>query len=140
MMTNYGAALQATTIGGQVVCADPAARAAGCVPINIFGFNTVTPAMVKFLTTYTGQGALVPGAKAGDTVVNDLSRTGTQDVATINFSGPIFQLPAGAVQVAVGAEYHREKSEQFYDPFTHSGWSSAQQAADTVGTYDSKEV
>jgi len=140
MMTNYGAALQATTIGGQVVCADPAARAAGCVPINIFGFNTVTPAMVKFLTTYTGQGALVPGAKAGDTVVNDLSRTGTQDVASINFSGPVFQLPAGPVQVAVGAEYHREKSEQFYDPFTHSGFSSAQQAADTVGSYDSKEV
>jgi len=140
MMTNYGAALQATTIGGQVVCADPAARAAGCVPINIFGFNTVTPAMVKFLTTYTGQGALVPGAKAGDPVVNDLSRTGTQDVASINFSGPVFQLPAGPVQVAVGAEYHREKSEQFYDPFTHSGFSSAQQAADTVGSYDSKEV
>ena len=140
LMTNYGAALQATTIGGQVVCADPVARAAGCVPINIFGFNTVTPAQVKFLSTYTGQGALVPGAKVGDTVVNDLSRTGTQDVASINFSGPVFSLPAGPVQVAVGAEYHREKSEQFYDPFTRSGLSSAQQAADTVGTYDSKEV
>jgi iron complex outermembrane receptor protein len=140
LMTNYGAALQATTINGQVVCADPVARAAGCVPINIFGFNTVTPASVKFLSTYTGQGVLVPGAKVGDTVVNDLSRTGTQDVASINFSGPVFQLPAGPVQVALGAEYHREKSEQFYDVFTHSGFSSAQQAADTVGLYHSKEV
>ena len=140
MMTNYGAALQATTIGGQVVCADPVARAAGCVPINIFGFNTVTPAMAKWLHTYTGQGALVPGAKAGDPLVADLLRKGTQDVVSLNFTGPAFQLPAGAVQVAVGAEYHGEKSEQYYDPFTHSGLSSFQQAADTVGSYNSKEV
>lgn len=140
MMTNYGAALQATTIGGQVVCADPAARAAGCVPIDIFGFNTVTPAMRNWLSTYTGQGALVPGAKPGDTVVNDLQRTGTQDVAAINLTGPVFSLPAGAVQVALGAEYHGEKSEQYYDVFTQSGLSSAQQAANTIGKYHSKEV
>jgi iron complex outermembrane receptor protein len=140
LMTNYGAALQATTIGGQVVCADPVARAAGCVPINIFGFNTVTPAMVKWLSTYTGQGVQVPGATVGQTAVNELSRKGIQDVAAINLTGPIFTLPAGAVQVAIGAEYHREKSEQYYDPFTQSGWSSAQQAANTIGQYDSKEV
>lgn len=132
LMNNYGAALQG--------CTDPAARAAGCVPIDIFGFNTVTPAMVKWLRTYTGQGAQVPGANPGDTVINDLRRTGTQDVAAINLTGPVFDLPAGAVQVAVGAEYHREKSEQYYDPFTQSGWSSAQQAANTVGSYDSKEI
>lgn len=140
MMNNYGAALQATTINGQVVCADPAARAAGCVPINIFGFNTVTPAMVQWLSTYTGQGAMVPGATAGDTAVNDLSRKGIQDVAAINLTGALFDLPAGPVQVALGAEYHREKSVQVYDAFTQSGWSSAQQAANTVGQYDSKEV
>lgn len=140
LMTNYGASLQATTIGGQVVCADPVARAAGCVPIDIFGFNTVTPAMVKWLSTYTGQGVTIPGVKVGDMAVNELSRKGTQDVAAINFTGPIFDLPAGPVQVAIGGEYHREKSEQFYDPFTQSGWSSAQQAANTVGLYDSKEV
>jgi outer membrane receptor protein involved in Fe transport len=140
LATNYGAALQATTINGQVVCADPVARAAGCVPINIFGFNTVTPAMIKWLRTYTGQGAIVPGASPGDTVVNDLQRTGTQDVAAINLTGSLFELPAGAVQIAIGGEYHREKSEQFYDPFTQSGWSSTQQAANTIGKYDSKEV
>lgn len=140
MMTNYGAALQATTINGQVVCADAAARAAGCVPINIFGFNTVTDAMRKWLRTYTGKGALVPGASAGDTVVADLSRKGVQDVVSINFSGPVFKLPAGDVLVAAGAEYHREESDQFYDPFTQSGLSSFQQAADTVGAYHSKEV
>jgi outer membrane receptor protein involved in Fe transport len=76
----------------------------------------------------------------GDTAVYDLQRTGTQDVASINLTGPVFELPAGAVQVAVGAEYHREKSVQIYDPFTQSGWSSFQQAANTVGKYDSKEV
>lgn len=140
MMTNYGAALQATTIGGQTVCADPAARAAGCVPINIFGFNTVDATMRKWLSTYTGQGALVPGATPGQTVVNDLERTGTQDVAAINLTGSLFKLPAGNVQVALGAEYHGEKSEQYYDVFTQSGLSSAQQAANTIGKYHSKEV
>jgi outer membrane receptor protein involved in Fe transport len=140
LMNNYGAALQATTINGQVVCADPVARAAGCVPINIFGFNTATPAMVKWLSTYTGKGALVPGASPGDMAVNDLERTGTQDVAALNLTGSLFELPAGAVQIAVGAEYHREKSVQIYDPFTQSGWSSAQQAANTIGQYNSKEV
>lgn len=140
LMNNYGASLQATTIGGQVVCADPAARAAGCVPIDIFGFNTVTPAMVRWLSTYTGQGVVIPGANAGDMAVNELSRKGTQDVVSFNVTGPIFDLPAGAVQIAVGAEYHREKSEQYYDPFTQSGWSSAQQAANTIGQYNSKEV
>lgn len=140
LMTNYGAALQATTIGGQVVCADPVARAAGCVPIDIFGFDTVTPEMRQWLRTYTGQGALVPGASVGDTAISDLRRTGIQDVAAINLTGALFDLPAGAVQIAVGAEYHREKSVQRYDPFTQSGLSSAQQATDTVGKYDSKEV
>jgi len=140
LMTNYGAALQAITLNGQTVCADPVARAAGCVPINIFGFNTVTPAMAKWLSTYTGQGVVIPGATVGDTAINDLVRKGTQDVVAVNLTGSLFELPAGPVQIAVGGEYHREKSEQYYDVFTKSGWSSAQQAADTVGVYDSKEV
>jgi len=140
MMTNYGAALQATTISGQTVCADPVARAAGCVPINIFGFNTVDATMRKWLSTYTGQGVVVPGATPGQSAINDLERTGTQDVGAINLTGSLFRLPAGKVQVALGAEYHGEKSEQYYDPFTQSGWSSAQQAANTVGKYHSKEI
>nr|WP_281384416.1 TonB-dependent receptor [Novosphingobium flavum] len=140
MMTNYGAALNAITLNGQLVCADPAARAAGCVPINIFGFNTVTPAMIKWLTTYTGTGVVVPGATPGQTVTNDYLRWNYQDVASLNLTGSLFELPAGPVGVAVGAEYHREKSTQHYDPFTISGYSAAQQATDTVGSYHSAEA
>ncbi|MEO5599035.1 MAG: TonB-dependent receptor [Novosphingobium sp.] len=140
LMNNYGAALNAISLGGQIVCADPVARAAGCVPINIFGYNTVSPAAVKFLSTYTGQGVVIPGATVGQTVVNDLLRKNYQDVATLNVAGSLFNLPAGPVQVALGAEYHREKSVQIYDPFTASGLSGAQQATNTVGTHHSKEA
>lgn len=140
LMNNYGAALQATTIGGQVVCADPVARAAGCVPINIFGFNTVSPAAIKFLSTYTGKGVIIPGAKAGDAVYTDFLRKSYQDVVSLGLTGSLFNLPAGPIRVALGAEYHREKADQLYDPYTISGVSAQQQNTNTIGAYHSEEA
>src|SRR3569833_291334 len=37
LLNNLGVLLDAITLGGNIVCADPVARAAGCVPINPFG-------------------------------------------------------------------------------------------------------
>ena len=140
LLNNYGAALNATTLNGQVVCADPAARAAGCVPINIFGFNTVSAAATKWLSTYSGVGLVAAGATPGQTVSFDYLRKSYQDVASLNVTGSLFDLPAGPVGVALGAEYHREKATEIYDPFTVAGISSAQQASNTVGSYHSKEA
>ena len=140
LLNNYGAALQAINLNGQVVCADPAARAAGCVPVNIFGFNTVTPAQVKFLSTYTGIGPQALGATPGQQVSFDFLRKSYQDVAGLNLSGSLFNLPAGPIGVAVGVEYHREKAAENYDPFTVAGISSNQQATNTNGSYHSKEA
>ena len=140
MMNNFGASLQATTIGGQVVCSDPVARAAGCVPINIFGRQPYTAAQLKWLSTYTGQGAVVPGATVGQTVVSDFLQKNTQDVVTAAVTGSLFKLPNGPLGVAAGVEYHHEKVSAFYDPFTKSGWSSQQSNGDETGKYDSKEA
>ncbi len=140
LLNNYGAALQAVRLNGQIVCADPAARAAGCVPINIFGFNTASAAAVKWLSTYSGLGPQALGAKAGQPVSFDYLRKSYQDVAALNIGGSLFKLPAGDVGVAVGVEYHREKAAENYDPFTVAGISSNQQATNTNGGYNSKEA
>lgn len=140
LMNNYGAALQATTLGGQIVCADPAARAAGCVPINIFGRQyPYSAAQLKWLTTYAG-GVSIPGATIGDSAgTADYLRKSYQDVVSFSLSGSLFQLPAGPVSVAIGAEYHREKAVLKFDPFTASGWTSQQLNGNEVGSYSSKE-
>ncbi|MBO9581496.1 MAG: TonB-dependent receptor [Sphingobium sp.] len=141
LMNNYGASLQAITVAGQIVCADPVARAAGCVPINPFGNQSYTPAQIKWLGTYTGQGITVPGAAAGQSAaVSQFLQKNWQDVVSLSITGSPFRLPGGPVGIAAGAEYHREKTSNIYDAFTIAGLSSAQSAGNTVGKYDSKEA
>jgi len=79
---------------GQVVCRDPTR---GCVPVNIFGFGSITPEAGAFLT---------PPRVSDDEF--------ERQVASASLSGALFDLPAGPVSVAVGAEY-REDSYRF-DP------------------------
>lgn len=140
MLTNYGASLQAISLNGQIVCADPAARAAGCVPINIFGNQPYTAAQLKWLTTYAG-GVSAPGATIGQSAgTAEFLQNNYQDVVTLALTGSLFELPNGPLGVALGAEYHREKVTEIFDPFTKSGWSSQQLNGDEVGSYNSKEA
>lgn len=139
MLTNLGASFQATTLNGQIVCADPAARAAGCVPINPFGHQAYTPAQLKWLSTYAG-GAPVPGAAIGDQVLANFLQKNWQDVVSLDLNGSLFDLPGGPLGVAIGGEYHREKVSEVFDPFTQSGFSSQQQNGNEFGKYNSKEL
>jgi iron complex outermembrane receptor protein len=139
LLNNYGAALQATTLNGQIVCTDPVARAAGCVPINPFGTPNYSAAQLKFLSTYTGAGALIPGATPGQHVYSDFLQKNTQDVVSLVITGSLFHLPNGPLGIAFGGEYHREKVTEIYDPFTLSGFSSAQSAGNEVGKTIAKE-
>lgn len=140
LMTNYGAALQAITLNGQIVCADPVARAAGCVPVNPFGNQPYTPAQLKFLSTYTGAGVTIPGATPGQAVVADFLQKNTQDVVSGALTGSLFRLPNGPLSIAVGGEYHKEKVSEVYDPFTRSGFSSQQLNGNEFGKITSKEA
>ncbi|WP_394658343.1 TonB-dependent receptor plug domain-containing protein, partial [uncultured Novosphingobium sp.] len=81
---------------GQIVCRSAAARAAGCVPVNTFGANTVDPASYGYYLSDP-----VSNARLEQHVVN----------ASISGDfGALFQLPGGPVQFAFGGEYRRESS------------------------------
>ncbi|MBB3586402.1 TonB-dependent siderophore receptor [Sphingomonas sp. BK481] len=93
LQPRYVAATNAVVLNGAVVCADPAARALGCQPINIFGNFAPSQAALEYIMPQAGP----------------LQRTTLkQDVASLNFSGQPFDLWAGPLSVAFGGEYRRE--------------------------------
>jgi len=98
----YRQAIQATLVGGQIVCADPVARANGCAPINVFGGQTPSDAALAYITPKNGP------------YQHSVQK---QDVASINFSGEPVSLWAGPVSLAFGAEYRREQYHVKGDPY-----------------------
>jgi iron complex outermembrane receptor protein len=97
---------------------------APCVPFNLFGgFGSITPEMINFVTFEQ----------------NDSSKQ-TQFDATANLSGSLFDLPGGALGLAVGAEYRKLKGRFDPDPVVVAGFSSDIPAQPTRGSYDVKEA
>jgi outer membrane receptor protein involved in Fe transport len=103
LQNRYVAATNATTLNGAIVCADAAARAAGCQPINIFGGFAPSAAALAY----------VAPSENGPFQHTKL----TQDVASANFSGNPFDLWAGPVSIAFGGEYRREYYRVNADPY-----------------------
>ncbi|MEG8021909.1 TonB-dependent receptor plug domain-containing protein [Sphingomonas aerolata] len=102
LQNRYVAAANAITLNGAIVCADAAARAAGCQPINIFGGSPPSAAALAYVTPVNGP----------------MQRTKlTQDVASLNFSGEPLGLWAGPLAVAFGGEYRREYYRVHGDPY-----------------------
>jgi outer membrane receptor protein involved in Fe transport len=62
-----------------------------CVPVNIFGTNTLTPEQANFLSVNT-------------TTDNQFTRK----IAGAQLAGDLFELPAGPIAVALGAEYRED--------------------------------
>lgn len=89
---------------GLPVCRDEAARAAGCIPLNIF--STVAPS--KELRDYV----------LGD---RDEYRTVTQQSAGAVINGSLVNMPAGAVKFALGVEYRKDTLKNEDDPLALSG-------------------
>ncbi|TPG56411.1 TonB-dependent receptor plug domain-containing protein [Sphingomonas glacialis] len=103
LLTNrYAAAIQAINLGGQIVCADPVARANGCVPINIIGGATPSAAALAYIEPANG-----PFQHTRQ----------TQDAFNFSFSGSPLSLWAGPVSVAAGAEYRNEFYHVTGDPY-----------------------
>ncbi|WP_235425397.1 TonB-dependent receptor plug domain-containing protein [Croceibacterium mercuriale] len=98
LSTQFNQALDAVRdpASGQIVCRSAAARAAGCVPVNTFGANTVDPASFDYYLFNP-----VSNARIEQHVVN-ASLTGD--------FGRYFELPGGPVQFAAGGEYRKESS------------------------------
>ncbi len=110
----------------QLRCVDAAARAAGCVPLNIFGNGLADPAALRYLAI-----------QATNINTSEL----TNAVASIN--GELFNLGFGADDVgfALGAEYRKMNSAFIPDTFLASGDVLGFNAGlPTKGGYDVKEV
>lgn len=84
---------------GGFQCADAGARADGCAPLNIFGEGTISTAAADYIR-YNGHGEQIR----------------QQYTAGGYISGPVFEMPAGAVQMAGGLEWRRESQETDGDP------------------------
>ena len=105
------------------ICASAEARAQGCVPINIFGAGSITPDAVKYINA---EGSFQTDIK--------------QHVFSANVNGDLFELPAGAVGVALGAEYRKEISSEDNDALTNAGLNGGNALPDTFGKFDVKEL
>lgn len=107
----------------KVRCIDPTARAAGCVPINLFGPGSITPAAADYIRANMLTDALV-----------------TQDVVQGYVSGELFRLPAGPVSLALGAEYRHDWQRSVTDDVTRRGLGTASFIAEYEGAITAKEA
>lgn len=122
--TRYREALDSVfDSSGKIVCRDPAARAKGCLPINLFGFDTIDPDASKYV--------LVP---------RWVSIVNTQQVASASATGDLFEVPAGTVRAAFGAEHRRERSATDWDANTNAGNGTGSQQNDLSGGYSVSEA
>lgn len=110
---------------GAIICRSAAARADGCVPINLFGFNTATPEAAAYVQS---------SIPKSERIVNQ------QHVVSANVTGELFELPGGDLAVAAGAEYRKEKSVDDLDELTNTGGNSGNIIPDTRGSFDVWEV
>ncbi|MEO7325475.1 MAG: TonB-dependent receptor [Dokdonella sp.] len=81
---------------GAIMCGTRTSPIAGCIPFNPFDFTS--PASLAAL-----QKASSPGVSNTYTI---------ETVKRLDFNGPLFELPGGSVQLALGANYRTE--------YTHS--------------------
>jgi iron complex outermembrane recepter protein len=123
---NYNNAVDAIRVGPgnvlgvDIVCRDPAARAAGCIPMDLFGHNTIDPRAAAYVI------AAVP--RTFD-VLNK------QNVVTASISGPVASWWAGDINAALGAEYRKETTRATHDPLTIAGLNSGNQLSNLSGGF-----
>jgi iron complex outermembrane receptor protein len=98
----YNAAIQAVSLNGQIVCANPIARASGCQPLNIFGGTPPSAATLAYLEPANG-----PFQHTRQ----------KQDVISANVSGEPLSSWAGPIAVATGVEYRNESYHVEGDPY-----------------------
>ena len=91
----------------------------GCVPVNVYGTNTLTPEMVDFLSVTTGRADWFKRQVVGGSMAGDL-----------------FDLPAGAVSTAFGFEWRDESYQTVPDEVSASGDLGGVPPVRNAGSYD----
>uniref|UniRef100_UPI0040486E88 TonB-dependent receptor domain-containing protein n=1 Tax=Shewanella sp. TaxID=50422 RepID=UPI0040486E88 len=95
--SNYSNALDSILVDGEAVCRDEAARAAGCVAVDIFGFGAPSQEAIDYINTTSVGTSVIKQTVLGGSMTN---------------SG-LFEMPAGYVGFSTGVEYRKEHSEIF---------------------------
>lgn len=112
-----------TTLGLDVVVVngEPECRVQllNCVPVNVYGTDTLTEEMSDFLTVTTGR-----------------SDKFERNVFGASIAGDLFDLPAGPVASAFGIEYRDESYQTVPDEVSASGDLGGVPPQLTVGDYD----
>jgi outer membrane receptor protein involved in Fe transport len=125
-VSRYRAALETETVGGVTRCRDAAARAAGCLPLNVFGLNLADPAAIRYVTINS----------------TNLETSDLQNVVG-SISGTLGSLFGNSEPVgfAIGGEYRRVSAAYTPDTFLASGDVIGFNAGQpTSGSYNAKEV
>lgn len=121
---NFRYALEAIPdANGVPMCRDPIARASGCVPVNVFGANTISPEAAKYIHAPSSLNTKITQKFAGATV-----------------SGEPINLSAGPLGVAFGVEYRKESSSDVADALTQTGGNLGNARPVTEGSFDVKEA
>jgi outer membrane receptor protein involved in Fe transport len=117
------AGLDVVIVNGQPVCRNR--EIPGCVPVNIFGTQTLTPAQAAFLSVNTATESQF-----------------TREVAGASLAGDLFALPAGDVSAAVGVEYRKERFSITPDEIALNNDLAAVSVAPRInsGSFDVKEL
>jgi len=111
-------ALDATKLAdGSIACADEAARAGGCVPLDLFGVGSISDAAADYIR--------------GDVWYQSIN---SQHTLSGNLTGTLFELPAGPVQIATGFELRRDHTETHTDELPASGFSNFAYIPEYAGT------
>jgi outer membrane receptor protein involved in Fe transport len=122
---NYALATDAVDDGnGNAICrstlTDPGN---GCVAANVFGLGAPSAAAIDYVMGTARQRVEI-----------------TQDVLAVSFNGDLFEVPAGPVSSAFGAEYRKEDFSGDADDVSQaSGWWVGNYK-DAGGDYDVSEI
>jgi iron complex outermembrane receptor protein len=124
---NYFAAIDAVRdSSGNIVCrpgANLAKAAPGCVPFNIFGQGSPSQAAIKYVMDFGTNHVVLQE--------NDLAA---------NITGDLFQLPAGPVSIAAGAEYRSEQVATDTSAASAAGLLDTASYKPFSGAYHDEEV
>lgn len=108
---------------GAFRCASADARARGCVPLNIFGLDTITPQAADFIRH----------PDEADAVVQQYTLSGVA-------SGRLARLPAGPLDAAFGVELRRDSLRLETDPVNAANASTATQITPFSGDQNAFDV
>ena len=103
---------------GNIVCSSPTARAAGCVPIDLFGVGSITPEMAAWVRYRPTR-----------------QTTMEQEVLAANISSS-FAVLNRDISWAIGVEYRDEVSEDRPDDLVQLGLHGGNRIPETTGEFD----